>query len=201
MGKINNVMRHYVSNKRRFADLFNGVFFHGKNVIRAEELTEASEQYTELEAEDKTEMVTGERLERIRDIKMYLQSGECLRVLAVENQNFVDYSMPFRCMEYDSMEYRKQLENLRQKNREKSDFSTVSERLCGLKSTDRLSPVYTLCFYHGEEEWTGPLSLKDMMNFDNDDGMGQFFSDYPMQLFYVNEDTDLSVFHTELREV
>lgn len=129
MGKVNNVMRHYVSNKRRFADLFNGVFFHGKKVIRADELTEASEQYTELPTENAETLETGERLERIRDIKMSLKSGECLRILAVENQNLVDYSMPFRCMEYDSMEYRKQIEALKKENREKSVLRTMAEKI------------------------------------------------------------------------
>lgn len=43
MGKISNVMNHYLSERRRFADLINGVFFQGKTVIRAEELEEASE--------------------------------------------------------------------------------------------------------------------------------------------------------------
>lgn len=202
MGKVNNVMRHYVSNKRRFADLFNGVFFQGNNVIRADELTEASEQYTELAAENAGTLEAGERLERIRDIKMNLKSGEGLRILAVENQNHVDYSMPFRCMEYDSMEYRKQIEELKQENRAKAGLRTMAEKFCGLKGNDRLKPVYTLCLYHGIEKWDGPRCLKDMMEFGEDpDRMSRFFADYPLRLFCVNENADFAVFHTELREV
>ena len=38
-------MQEYLQNKQYFADLFNGCFFHGRPVICASELTEASEGY------------------------------------------------------------------------------------------------------------------------------------------------------------
>ncbi len=45
MGKYDTCMQEYLQNKQYFADLFNGCFFHGKSVICASELTEASEGY------------------------------------------------------------------------------------------------------------------------------------------------------------
>lgn len=48
----------------------------------------------------------GKYVSRIRDLKKYIKTRGSLRILAVENQNQVDYSMPFRCMEYDILEYR-----------------------------------------------------------------------------------------------
>ena len=45
MGKYDTCMQEYLQNKQYFADLFNGCFFHGKPVICASELTEASEGY------------------------------------------------------------------------------------------------------------------------------------------------------------
>ena len=45
MGKYDTCMQEYLQNKQYFADLFNGCFFHGKPVICANELTEASEGY------------------------------------------------------------------------------------------------------------------------------------------------------------
>ena len=45
MGKYDTCMQEYLQNKQYFADLFNGCFFHGKTVICASELTEASEGY------------------------------------------------------------------------------------------------------------------------------------------------------------
>ena len=38
MGKISNSINHYLSDNRRFADLFNGICFQGETVVRAEEL-------------------------------------------------------------------------------------------------------------------------------------------------------------------
>lgn len=45
MGKVDTVMKNYLQDKARFADLFNGVFFGGRQVILPQELSEASESY------------------------------------------------------------------------------------------------------------------------------------------------------------
>lgn len=234
MGKMNQAMQHYLEDGERFADLFNGVYFKGKPVIKAEDLTEGSEHYAGVtegtgQYAERTgiSVVTQEqitekdvisaqklpdcrrsrkRVERQRDLKKLLRSGGVLRILAVENQNLVDYSMPFRCMEYDTMEYQKQLSRLRKKNRramqERKEQFTPAERLCGVKKTDRLSPVHTICLYHGVEPWDGPRTLKDMMNMGTDvDDMSAAFADYPMNLYCINEEEDFSVFHTELRQL
>ena len=131
-----------------------------------------------------------------------MQSGACLRILAVENQNLTDYTMPFRCMQYDTMEYGRQVEQLRHKNEKSQDYANEEERLCRFKKSDKLTPVYTLCFYHGEKPWDGPKSLRDMMECGADsDEMGEYFADYPLRLYCLNEETDFTVFHTELRQL
>ena len=200
MGKVNNVLNRYFRNKERFADLFNGIYFEGARVIRPEQLTDASEVYTDAEAENLKTGEKGEFLERIRDIKMRLDTGEVLMLLGIEHQDYVDYAMPFRGLQYDTMEYGRQLKDLRQKNDAEGSFQNKSEKLCKIKKTDRITPVYTLCIYHGEEPWDGPRCLKDMMEFGNDStGMSNFFSDYPLRLYCLNEEEDFSIFHTEVR--
>ena len=233
MGKVDTVMKNYLQNKTRFADLFNGVFFGGRQIILPQELSEASESYVgrqevqhlpvrvkgiELSGE-KTKAVqlkeiptgqsqrqsqpeaSGEYFGRVRDIKMRLHQGTTLRILALENQNYVDYTMPYRCMEYDALEYGKQLKEQKRKNKEKHRLLTIAEKLCGFCKKDRLVPVYTICLYHGEEKWDGPLNLKDMMDFGADKELSRFFADYPLRLFCVNEQDDFGMFHTELREL
>ena len=193
MGKVNTVMCDFLGKKRRFADLFNGIFFKGREVIQPAQLQAASEQYP---------IVDDEISHRFRDIKMYLHTGEALRVLAVENQNKIDYTLPYRCMHYDALEYGRQLKELQEYNKENHLLNTSAEWLSGVTAKDRLAPVYTLCLYHGEEPWNGPNSLKDMMDFGDDrDCMSSFFADYPMRLFCINEHTDFSCFHTEIKEV
>ena len=165
MGKTSNVLNHYFRNKERFSDFVNGIFFRGAHVIQPEQLTDASEVYVEAEAENADTGATGKYLDRIRDIKMRLDTGVLLAILAVENQSAVDYSMPFRCLQYDTMEYGRQLEDLRHKNDAEDTYSNWAEKVCKIKKTDRLVPVYTICVYYGEDIWDGPRSLKDMMDF------------------------------------
>lgn len=193
MGRPDAVMQSYLSDKGRFADLFNGIFFQGEQRIRSCDLQDSSERYSE---------TTGHGTSRLRDIKMTLKGRNTLRILAVENQANIDYTMPYRCMQYDTMEYGKQLRERKNSNRAGGLLKTPSERLCGITKTDRITPVYTLCLYHGEEPWDGPLSLRDMMDFGNDsDGMEPYFADYPLRLFCVNEADSFEMFHTELREL
>ena len=205
MGKADMAMSEYLGNRKRFADLFNGILFQGKQVIREEELSEASPSYRfreqgEGSGKGKRE---GKLSGRSRDVKMRLKSGEVLRVLAVENQNQVDYTMPLRCMEYDALEYRKQLSEHKERNRRGNYRGmTGAERLCGMRKEEKLFPVYTICLYHGEKEWDGPRKLSEMMDFGKEgEAFEGMFSDYPMRLYCIGEEEDFDRFHTELREL
>lgn len=202
MGKYNICMQEYLQDKIRFADLFNGVLFQGQSVIRPEALSSASEQYAVKEQGAKRKD-TGMRT---RDIKMQLRSGTTLRILAIENQAHVDYSMPLRCMEYDTLEYIRQLKERKQENHDRLQRGeltmTPAERLCGLRKTDRLVPVYTICLYHGKEPWDGPLKLQDLMDFEPEsDRLRSCFADYPLRLFCVNGQEDFEVFRSDLKEL
>ena len=264
MGKYDTCMQEYLQNKQYFADLFNGCFFHGKPVICASELTEASEGYvvdqdntitsekplaavkvkkggneeqfqcsvdrtldqatvsdaagTEIQIE-KSRPRPGRRRDTkaklMRDVKMQLRSGTVLQVLAVENQSYINYGMPVRIMGYDAAEYNRQMKERRQqvsalwKQVESSgQYDTLAipvtyaEYMSGILKTDRLHPVYTICLYSGTETWDGPRKLSDMMEFRAEtDPLKEYFSDYPANLFCVNEQKEFECFHTELREL
>ena len=240
MGKFDYCMKEYLQNKEYFADLFNGCCFDGQTVIRAEDLTEASETYTvaRTEAEeDNTEHVQiqildggqgktievestspfrrarrNKKTQLLRDVKMKLRTGATLQVLAVENQSYIDYSMPIRCMDYDVAEYNRQLREkkqqfqaLRKQMKESGKYAmtfiTYAEKLSGIFKTDRLQPVYTICLYTGTEPWDGPRQLSDMMEFGENELLQKCFADYSLRLFCVNEQSDFEEFHTELREL
>ncbi len=201
MGQKNAVTKRYYSDKTRFADLVNGVYFQGQEVIHPNELIESSEIYAE-PLEPDTDEETRHYLERSRDIKMRHQAGASIRILAIENQHYIDYSMPFRNMQYDALEYQNQLEEIKSRNEAEGIFATPNERLCKVMKTDRLHPVYTLCLYLGTEPWDGPRSLMDMMDFGKGaENMKDYFADYPFRLYCVNEEQDFSMFHTEIRNV
>lgn len=202
MGKKNIVWNHYLRDKRRFADVVNGFLYQGEQVVLAEELTDVSTVYVKPEVPDETMDAEGAQTERIRDIRMSSRSGETYCLYAVENQETVNYAMPFRCMEYDTLEYGRQLNEIRKKNIEEKSFTSDAEWLSKVKKTDRLTPIYTICLYHGEEPWDGPRSLRDMMNLGEDkERLSRCFADYPMRLVCLNEQEGFEEFRTEVRKV
>lgn len=202
MGEISNTMNYYFSDSRRFADLFNAVFFQGKQVVEADELSETSEVYHQPKEMKVNAWKQAKRRESIHDVCKKLKNGSVLRVLTLESQNLIDYTMPFRCMQYDVMEYGKQLDGLRRNNEREGNLTTAQEKFCGIRKQDRLVPVYTLCLYHGEEKWDGPRSLADMMEFsEGKDYFQELFNDYPLRLYCVNEAEDFGVFHTEAAQL
>lgn len=196
LGQESDAMMDYLDDNERFADLYNGGCFDGQEMVKPEELEEGSEVYKE-DRGRKT-------IPRIRDLKKRLKSGGRLKVLAIENQDDVDYTMPWRHMNYDSLEYVKQIRNIKKQNLHKGKNlpMTGAEFKCGLYSTDRLAPAFTVCVYTGKEKWTGPRSLKDMMDFGEDSQLWeQLFSDYHMKLICINELEDFNHFKTSLKEL
>lgn len=128
MGKIDVAIYDYISDKTRIADLFNGVYFDGRQTIRAEDITDYEEKYpTKKKASCGTLRRIGKM--RYRDIVKKWKNGGNLRVLAIENQNSVDYTMPFRCMEYEEegkgVNMCKALEGLIQKGKEQATCDII----------------------------------------------------------------------------
>lgn len=212
MGKENDAMLEFLRDELRFADLFNGSLFAGEQVVKAADLQDAGEAYSRF-TEDETapnSAKTGSKKRKrknrtrtiFRDIKKRMSSGTELRILAVEEQGCIDYTMPCRHMEYDSAEYIRQKKKLQRKNSMIKDYETKDERLCKFRKTDRLTPVYTICLYIGEKPWDGPRSLRDMMDFGTGeaaDRWAEHFSDYEMKLVCVNELENVEQFTSELK--
>ena len=216
MGKENDLMLEYLRDNHRFADLFNGGLFFGKCVVEASQLEEASENYTEFRkapantaanttTADTSSVTDGpSTVPRSRDIKKRLKSGEELRILAIEEQSHIDYTMPWRCMNYDTLEYSKQVRSIQRRNSMLGIFANSDEKLCCFRRQDRLTPVYTVCLYHGTDSWDGPRSLGEMMHFGSDERQALWneqFSDYKMRLICVNERASPDRFTTGLKEL
>lgn len=231
MGNYDDVVYSYLSDNDRFADLFNAVFFGGREVLKGKMLEADAERCMDVPDEEgyTEEVPSSKRRSRrqakkkqpqtvgFRDIKKRLKTGEGFVVMAVENQNDIDYTMPWRIMRYDQAEYGRQIMALQRKHRREREKLGLSpsrweERM---RKEERLHPVYTICFYHGTQPWDGPRSLKDMMAFpegslenltedcpQEEPGEAPWrgcFHDYGMALFCVGEEIDLSGFRTELK--
>ncbi|MCM1090208.1 MAG: Rpn family recombination-promoting nuclease/putative transposase [Muribaculum sp.] len=219
MGNYDDAVYSYLSDNDRFADLFNVVFFGGREILKGSLLESDAERY--IDVSDVAHTNGGGRKNQtnqlktagFRDIKKRLKTGASFVVTAVENQNDIDYAMPWRIMRYDQMEYGRQIAELQRKHRREREEqglppSRWAERM---RKGERLYPVYTICFYHGTQEWDGPRSLKDMMEFPEGTPEGftesilqeapwrSCFHDYGMALFCAGEEKDFSGFRTELK--
>ena len=109
--------------------------------------------------------------------------------------------MPVRCMEYDEMDLTGQLCRLRQHYGREKTLRPGAEFLSGMKETDRLIPVATVVFYHGEGKWTAARQLQDMLDMEGaDEPLKRLVADYRMNVVCL-EDLQEENFETGLREM
>ena len=201
MGKMNNAVLNYLSDKRRFADLINAELYGGRQVVKKEGLTEISAATFE-ELGKSAEGGVPKRRERRGDLAMRYTDGAVYRIFLTEAQNKVLYVLPVKNLEYITANYKKQINTLRREHERKKDYKSVDESFSGLRKEDRLKPVYLLWLYHGERKWDGARSLKELMDFGDDhDAFGEMFQDFRPQLLCVNEMPDTGKYRTELREL
>jgi hypothetical protein len=69
-------------------------------------------------------------------------------------------------MIYDALQYGKQVDETSRKNRKerKKKPHNRGEYLSGFYKEDRLIPVITFVIHFGADEWDGPMSIKEMMD-------------------------------------
>ncbi len=194
MGKKDSAGKVYFSNPERFSDLVNGFCFHGRQVVKAEDLSEWDSK-------------TGNRT---RDVVWKTAFGTAFAVIGEENQETVDYSLPFRIMESDMSDYRHQVSEIcrrnrkliREKNESVSDLS-AGERMYRFTKEDSIIPVITIVLKYGGE-WTGPENLTEMMDIDQIPAeLLPFISDYRINVIELSklENKDTEVFRTDLKQV
>lgn len=106
MGRHDVAAYEYLSQAEHFADLFNAKFFGGRPVVDSEKL---------LEADGRTG--GNGKNSQYRDIIKRLPNGARFVILAIENQDNVDYEMPWRIMGYDHAEYRRQIRQIHKQKR------------------------------------------------------------------------------------
>ncbi len=164
--------------------------FDGKHILKPENLDDANA--------DKSSIVKigqyADTVNRIFDVVKKTSNGIDFVIFGIENQQKIHYGMPLRHMLGDAMSYFKESKLLEAKNKKEHALETPDEFLSGLKKTDRLHPVISLCIYYGDEEWDGPLTLKDMLQIP--EGYEDLVADYEMHLIEVKKSGALK-FHNE----
>lgn len=198
MGKNNIYMKHWLSDKGRFADLINGSLYQGRQVFTAENMSvEDGEQGLALKKSDGKEIA----VQRYRDIIMRADDGTRIVVLACENQDEVHYAMPVREMLYDALSYVDQVNALRKNHREKKDMKESAEFISGMKKMDLLSPILNIVFYYGEDEWDGSLDLHGLLGMDRIDYrmLKKYVPNYRINLIDPKKLENLECFQTDLQ--
>ncbi len=167
MGVGDVSLKKWLGEKERFADLFNGVLYEGKCVIKPKELQRISEQHN-LIVKDKHNAKRA--LWRYRDIVMSWH-GSILAILALENQEKVNYIMPVRNMIYDGLAYMEQIDTAwSDMTKEKRKELNCGEFMSRYKKGQTLTPVVTLVFYYGKEKWDGAKDLYEMLGISKSQG-------------------------------
>lgn len=200
MGKNDILMKKWISDKERFADLFNGGLFGGKQVIDPEYL-EPDEIQQELLVPDNQNQVTPIR--RYHDVVMKSEQNLKLLVLACENQQNVHYGMAVRGMLYDALSYTEQVRKLSLRNRKEKKTVKSAEFLSGIVKEDKLLPVLTVVFYYGGEgEWDGSKDLHGMMAWGRDeDILKPYIPNYCINLIDAGEVKNPENFKSDLQYI
>lgn len=181
--KADVIFKDFWRVNEHFADLFNTVVFHGKEILKPEILEEMDTDVSGvIEMKDYKET-----LSRTRDVIKKTAYGVEFVVLGIENQQHIHYAMPLRHMIYDAMGYLKEYQEITRNYKGSNiKLSDSDEFLSRMRKEDRMHPIITLTIYTGEKVWDGPCSLKDMI-VEMPEEIAAVFSDYKMNLLEVRD--------------
>lgn len=199
MGIGNTVVKQWLKRKERFADLFNGQIFDGRQVICAEDL-EPVDSEADILLTDKS----GKKreLQRYRDIVMQWKKGPLLVVLACENQAKIHYAMPVRSMLYDGLSYIEQMRQIWETHKDEKLNMTSDEFLSKFLKGDKIYPVITLVLYYGTEKWDASTELYEMFPKELPlETLESYVPNYRINFVEAGNINKLEKFHTDLQQI
>ncbi len=209
MGKKDTITKEYMRNPTVFADAFNKYLYHGRQVIKPENLKEL----------DTTEIAVpygsgdaGVPEQRYRDVlKTVMTDGNVAYcILGIENSSDIHYALPVKNGLYDFMHLAHQVSETAKSHKQEKNKNTgresckpsPDEYLSGFYKTDQLIPVMTLAVFYSAEKWDGPLTLREMYSAADDEIM-QYVPDYKVNLIAPGNMTEEEIeeFQSSLKEV
>ena len=190
MGQKDLYQSDFYEDKRRFADVFNGCLFEGREVMKPEELETEDSVKTGSHGKNNGGKVICDKIRKWK--------GKYVSVMVLESQSYVDYRMVLRVMNSEVKGYDEQRKEANRKNREAGIKFEGDECLSGMKKGQKLVPVITLVLYLGQDKlWDGARSLYEMLEMEEE--LKPFVNDFKLNLFDYNECKDFSKFKTENR--
>src|SRR5574344_357890 len=140
-----------------FADIYNNLCFNGKNIIKPDDLSNASVK-TAFISNDVTRGL-------ISDVsKIYKNSNLTLALLNIENQSTEDRDMPFRIIGYEGAKYNSQL-------------------ISG--SDERLGVATLVLNFNTKKRWSTPKSIKESLKNKYPIELDEYINDYKVNVIDV----------------
>lgn len=196
MGRADDYQFDYLDDNNRLADQVNGALFHGRQVVKPEELEPADAQFVYLGKEGDKNRDYKAVVDKIR-----LWRGSLIHILAVENQTFVDYHMVLRNMLTESLSYQRQWEHKKAAHKRAQDLKVgTDEFFSGMTGDERFMPIITLVVYCGRQRpWDGARCLHELLEINED--MKGFVTNYRLNLYDCHEHDTFDEYHTGLRQL
>ena len=140
-----------------FADIYNNLCFNGENIIKPDDLSNASVT-TAFISNDVTRGL-------ISDVsKIYKNSNLTLALLNIENQSAEDSDMPFRIIGYEGAKYNSQL----------------------ISGSDERYVVATLVLnFNTKKRWSTPKSIKESLKNKYPIELDEYINDYKINVIDV----------------
>ena len=211
MGNTDVVTKNYMRQNTVFADACNYLIYGGRNIVDPEKLTELDPTELGVLFETDSSVHDMDKPETIQKYRDVLKSAVIMQddraaylIIGIENQTDIHYAMPVRNMIYDALQYGKQVDETSRKNRKEKMKKPRNngEYLSGFYKEDKLIPVITFVIHFGADEWDGPMSIREMMN-PQDETLLEYIQDYRIHLIDPARLTEeeLGKFRSSLREV
>ena len=141
-----------------FADLCNALYFHGRQVIKPENLISQENDVSTLIGKEALPMET----KRYRDIVRKASINGEYMIIGVEHQSTLDKNMIIRILNYDAQLYINQVE-----------------------SGKEVRPVGSFVFYTGDKEWSYPKSLKESLKIPPE--MEEYINDWKLPVLELKK--------------
>ena len=190
MGQKDLYQSDFYDDNGRFADVFNGVLFAGREVIKPEELQEADSVQVSLSGKSSGKKIIADKVRKWK--------GNYVSIMVLENQSYVDYGMVFRVMEAEAIGYSSQKkERFREKNRCKIKYDN-NEFLSQMKKGEKFTPIITLVIYLGKDSiWDGETNLYELLELEEE--LKPYVNNFRLNLFDYHNYESYEIFKTENR--
>lgn len=180
----------FFDNNFRFADACNGILFKGETVIHPSELEECDSVLVQFLHNQKGKKVITDKIKKWK--------GQHLALFILESQSNVDYRMVLRFMLEEVMAYEKQRKIAYTELKQSGYKFRGSEYTSRMKKDQKFIPIIPVVIYLGKNSsWDAATTLYDLLEIDEE--LKPFVNNYKLNFYNYNNETDFSIFKTELR--